>query len=219
MRTKPARLGPASLCTCTLGPPIPGRLPSARGPLPLPGRATQSSARGLLTSGTLTASPSALGLDVTSLEEPSQPRGQVGPTLKSGTCVLSHLFPAPSLPGQSWISAVTSQSAFPEAPPRCPGCTPLRLVGANCTPAWCRPHNRLLGNICLVLNGYSWRRTWQPTPGFLPGESHGQRSLVGYSPPGRKESETTERLLISKYTLLSLFSYSLNLIIAIFGIQ
>ena len=27
-----------------------------------------------------------------------------------------------------------------------------------------------------------WRRAWQPTPIFLPGESHGQRSLVGYSP-------------------------------------
>ena len=27
-----------------------------------------------------------------------------------------------------------------------------------------------------------WRRAWQPTPEFLPGESHGQRSLVGYSP-------------------------------------
>jgi len=26
-----------------------------------------------------------------------------------------------------------------------------------------------------------WRRAWQPTPVFLPGESHGQRSLVGYS--------------------------------------
>ena len=33
-----------------------------------------------------------------------------------------------------------------------------------------------------------------PTPVFLPGESHGQRSLVGYSPRGRKESDTTERL-------------------------
>jgi len=33
-----------------------------------------------------------------------------------------------------------------------------------------------------------WRRAWQPTPVFLPGESHGQRSLVGYS----KESDTTE---------------------------
>ena len=39
-----------------------------------------------------------------------------------------------------------------------------------------------------------WRRAWQPTPVFLPGESRGQRSLVGYSPCCRKESDTTERL-------------------------
>ena len=39
-----------------------------------------------------------------------------------------------------------------------------------------------------------WRREWQPTPVFLPGESHGQRSLAGYSPWGQKESDTTERL-------------------------
>ena len=32
----------------------------------------------------------------------------------------------------------------------------------------------------------AWRRKWQPTPVFLPGESHGQRSLAGYSPQGRK---------------------------------
>ena len=31
-----------------------------------------------------------------------------------------------------------------------------------------------------------WRRAWQPTPVFLPGESHGQGSLVGYSPSGPK---------------------------------
>ena len=31
-----------------------------------------------------------------------------------------------------------------------------------------------------------WRRKWQPTPVFLPGESHGQRSLVGYSAWGAK---------------------------------
>ena len=37
-----------------------------------------------------------------------------------------------------------------------------------------------------------WRRKWQLTPIFLPGKSHGQRSLVGYSPRGRKESGTTE---------------------------
>ena len=35
-----------------------------------------------------------------------------------------------------------------------------------------------------------WRRQWQSTPVFLPGESHGQRSLVGYSPWGHKESDT-----------------------------
>ena len=39
-----------------------------------------------------------------------------------------------------------------------------------------------------------WRSKWQPTPVFLPGESHGQRSLVGYSPRGCKESDMTERL-------------------------
>ena len=39
-----------------------------------------------------------------------------------------------------------------------------------------------------------WRRKWQPNPVFLPGESHGWRSLVGYSPWGRKHSEKTEQL-------------------------
>ena len=48
-----------------------------------------------------------------------------------------------------------------------------------------------------------WRRTWQPTPVFLPGESHGGRSLVGYNPQGRKESDTTELLhtYIMNYTV------------------
>ena len=40
----------------------------------------------------------------------------------------------------------------------------------------------------------TWRRKWQPTPIFLPGKSHGQRSLVGYSPWGHKELDTTEWL-------------------------
>ena len=39
-----------------------------------------------------------------------------------------------------------------------------------------------------------WRRKWQPTPVFLPGESHGQRSLVGCCLWGRKELDMTERL-------------------------
>ena len=43
---------------------------------------------------------------------------------------------------------------------------------------------------------WSWRRKWQPTPVFLPEEFHGQRSLVGYSPWGHKELDTTERLTL-----------------------
>ena len=39
-----------------------------------------------------------------------------------------------------------------------------------------------------------WKRKWQPTPVILPGKSHSQRSLVGYSPWGRKEKDTTEWL-------------------------
>ena len=42
---------------------------------------------------------------------------------------------------------------------------------------------------------FPWRRKWQPSPVFLPGESHGQRSLVGYSPGGCQESDTTEHPL------------------------
>ena len=37
-----------------------------------------------------------------------------------------------------------------------------------------------------------WRRAWQPTPVFLPGESHGQRNLVDYSSQGCRESSMTE---------------------------
>ena len=50
----------------------------------------------------------------------------------------------------------------------------------------------------------SWRRKWQPTPVLLAGKFRGWRSLVGFSPWGRKESDTTERLY---------FSYLLSLIV------
>ena len=39
-----------------------------------------------------------------------------------------------------------------------------------------------------------WRRKWPPTPVFLPGKSHGQRSWMGYSPWGCKESDMTEHI-------------------------
>ena len=45
-----------------------------------------------------------------------------------------------------------------------------------------------------VTLGSNGRRQWHPTPVLLPGKSYGRRSLVGCSPWGRKESDTTERL-------------------------
>ena len=52
-----------------------------------------------------------------------------------------------------------------------------------------------------------WRREWQPTPAFLPGEFHGQGSLAGYSSWGHKGSDTTEQLthytyICTKYVYL-----------------
>ena len=50
-----------------------------------------------------------------------------------------------------------------------------------------------------------WRRKWQFTPVFLPGKSHGQRSLDGCSPWGHKESDTTEQLTLS-FMALDIFN-------------
>ena len=46
----------------------------------------------------------------------------------------------------------------------------------------------------IVMLNYVQFKKWQPTPIFLPGESHGQRSLAGYSPWGCRESDTIEQL-------------------------
>ena len=51
-------------------------------------------------------------------------------------------------------------------------------------------HAELDGNRC----GISLEKAWQPTPVFLPGECHGQKSLASYSPWDHKESDMTERL-------------------------
>ena len=54
----------------------------------------------------------------------------------------------------------------------------------------------------LLVRKIPWRRKWQPTPVFLPGESHGQRSLVGYSPWNHKESDKTEWLTQHNITIV-----------------
>ena len=56
-----------------------------------------------------------------------------------------------------------------------------------------------------------WRRKWQSTPGLLPGKSHGQRSLVSYSPWGRKESDMTERLHFT-LQIITTMRYHLTLV-------
>ena len=61
-------------------------------------------------------------------------------------------------------------------------------------------HERELQYLCSwvsglqMADGWTWRRQWHPTPVLLPGKSHGWRSLVGRSPWGREESDTTKRL-------------------------
>ena len=58
------------------------------------------------------------------------------------------------------------------------------------------------------------RREWQTTPVFLPEESHGWRSLVGYSPRGRKESDSLS-LSIGKlfYLQADIFLFQLNYLV------
>ena len=48
-----------------------------------------------------------------------------------------------------------------------------------------------------------WNGKWQPTPVFLPGISHGKRSLVGYNPWGYRESDMTEHLIWSREIMKS----------------
>ena len=52
-----------------------------------------------------------------------------------------------------------------------------------------------------------WRRAWQPTPGFLPGESHGQKRLAGYSLWGHKQSDTTEAMIHTQTVILQLSTW------------
>ena len=54
------------------------------------------------------------------------------------------------------------------------------------------------GNLASISGSgrFPWRRKWQSTPIFLPGESHGQRSLVGYSPKSQKITEVTQQACV-----------------------
>ena len=60
--------------------------------------------------------------------------------------------------------------------------------------------------IIIINSGYNRRRKWQPTPVFLLGKFHGQRNLVGSSPWGHKESDTTE---VTKHWIQYLKMYTI----------
>ena len=53
-----------------------------------------------------------------------------------------------------------------------------------------------------------WRRAWQPTPVFLPGESQGQRGPAGYGPQGHKQLDTTEA---TQHTRMHIYTYIFKL--------
>ena len=84
--------------------------------------------------------------------------------------------------------------------------TTLQLKTENCNLLWevtCLPATNYPKAPYYPQSGFStiydwcnfpnWRRKWQPTLVFLPGESHGQRSLTGYSPWGHKQLDMTEQ--------------------------
>jgi hypothetical protein len=56
-----------------------------------------------------------------------------------------------------------------------------------------------------------WRRAWQTTPVFLPGELYGQRNLAGYNPMHLTELDTTEQLTISlSWSFLWPINFTIN---------
>ena len=98
-----------------------------------------------------------------------------------------------------WLSLIASQSlSFSSAKPRHVSCKDIMKTIVCGLPWWLR-----WLRVCLQcgrpgfhpwVRKIPWRREWQPTPVFWPGELHRQRSLAGYSPWDCKESGMTEQL-------------------------
>ena len=98
--------------------------------------------------------------------------------------------------GYSWpkdqtrISCITD--GFFTAEP--PGKSSFRISALTSIHRMKRSTKPLQLQFVVGLRNKVWRRKWQPTPVLLPGESHGERSLVGYSQWSRKELDTSEQL-------------------------
>ena len=101
------------------------------------------------------------------------------------------------MPMCDWSSDVCSSDLILRCPGR-PG-TPSRPRRGIASPVAIRrgegAQRKRCRDILITISSVNlWRRQWHPTPVLLPGKSHGRRSLVGCSPGGREESDTTERL-------------------------
>ena len=99
-------------------------------------------------------------------------------------CCLSFCYTA------TWISMkYTYILSLWSLPPRSP---PTHPLGHHRAPSWAPCTTQQFPNSRPCLTFMHWRRKWQPTPVFLPGESQGWRSLVGCRLWGHRESDTTE---------------------------
>ena len=95
-------------------------------------------------------------------------------------------FPSPMHESEKWkwSRSVVSDPQWSH------GLQPSRLLHPKEPTCQCKRHRRYGFSACA--GNIPWRRAWQPTPVFLPGESHGQRSMAGYSPWGHRESDRTD---------------------------
>ena len=108
----------------------------------------------------------------------------------------------PGFPPISQASFSQSSSSAPSPPP------PPAFICAKYIPGWASLVAQMVKNppamretwVPPCVGKIPWRRAWQFTPVFLPGESHGQRNLAGCSPWGRKKSDTTEQLSTAQST-------------------
>ena len=83
----------------------------------------------------------------------------------------------------------------------------------------CQSRRHKRSGLDLWVGKTHWRKPWQPTPIFLPGVCHGQRSLVGYSPQVQTESDTTEATQHTHYKYVYIKHFIQNTIYALYALQ
>ena len=116
-------------------------------------------------------------------------------------CIYTHL---PN-PGNEPKSPALEVDSLPSKPPGKPIHSPGGASGKEPT---CQSRRYKRCGFNPWVGKIPWRRAWQPTPIFLPGKSHEQRILAGYSPWGCTESDTTEATMFFIYkTYIYIYIY------------